>query len=166
MNKKGHIGTLLLVFGALVLVVFALYSMISFNSDLSKKKAELRAISDKSESTHKFTLKFVSVMINDSLNESLSKGTVFGNNDFEVKFNESFRKLADAKRGGEINTNIYAKIALGDYSLVLNDGKYQLMIFDVFENYNSNNNEVRYSYSLKVIFDENRVYSLEEFMRS
>ena len=41
MNKNGHLGTLLLVFGALILVSYSLYMMYSFNSNLSKSKIEL-----------------------------------------------------------------------------------------------------------------------------
>lgn len=156
MNKKGHIGTLLLVFGALVLVVFALYSMISFNSDLSKKKAELRASSDFAEASHKFVLKGFEDILGKSISDSKSSS------EFEKSFNTSLKKYASEKRESGLNTNIYAKMVLGDYSLILKDGKYELMIFDVFENYNMNNNEVRYSYSLKVIFDKNKVYLLEE----
>jgi len=155
MNKKGHIGTLLLVFGALVLVVFALYSMISFNSDLSKKKAELRASSDFAEASHKFVLKGFEDILGKSISDSKSSS------EFEKSFNTYLKKYASEKRESGLSNNLYAKLSLGDYSLTLKDGKYELIVSEVSENYNLDNNEVTYAYSLKAIFDKTKVNSVK-----
>lgn len=158
MNKKGHVGTIMLVIGAFLLVVSSLYFMLSSNTDLSLIKAQLRSSSDFVDVSHSYLIKDIKNIIDNSINESNSSIN------FEMSFNESLKKFASEKRTSGLNNNLYAKIALGNYSLQLIDGKYNLIVPDVFENYNFDNNEITYSYSLKVVFDKEKVISIEEIV--
>lgn len=158
MNRRGHTGTIMLVIGAFFLVVFALYIMLSNNTDLSLIKAELRSASDYSAASHSLLIKEFRDIINKSIDEA--KSSV----DFEMSLNESLKKYANEKRSSGLGNNLYAKIVLGEYSLVLKEGKYEIVVSDVSENYNMNNNEVSYSYSLNVVFDKDKVISIEQIM--
>jgi hypothetical protein len=158
MNRQGHVGTILLVIGAFILMVFALYTMISNNTDLTKIKTELRNPTDQANVNHEFILKNAYNIINQSAFES--KNAL----DFEKSFNELVRKYAFDLRESGLNTNLYAKLSLGNYSLTSNESNYEILISDVKENYNLGNNEIMRSYSLKVIFDKDGIVSLEEYL--
>lgn len=160
MNRKGHLGTLLLVFGALILVGYALFVMIGFNGNINEKENELKELSDKSSFTHEqILLESVKEMVLESVEVSKDNNA----DEFEKSFNDFFMELALQERASGLNTNIYAKISMGDYSLDFDGSKYELIIYDVFENYASGLNEARFLYSLRVLFDRERVISIETF---
>ncbi len=156
MNRRGHTGTVLLVIGAFLLVVFALYVMLSSNTDVSLIKAELRGASDFAEASHSYLIKEMRFILDRSIVDSKLSA------DFEKSFNELLKKYASEKRTAGSNNNLYAKLALGQYSLSLKDGKYEIIVSGISENYNLNNNEITSSYSLKVIFDKTKVLSIEQ----
>ncbi len=161
MNRRGHLGTLLLVFGALILVSVSLFVMYDFGSEVDKHKSELRAVTSKSDALHKFLLKDFENMVFESITLSKGKNEL----EFEKNFNESFKSIAFREREKKvrnINTNLYAQISLGNYSLkfVELSGKYELVVGDVFEKTDFENHEIKYLYSVKVIFDKEKIYSV------
>ena len=156
MNRKGNIGTALMPLLALILFVNALFVMNGFNEDFSKKKSELRILSDKSSTEHELIeLKFKEAVLNSI---SASNGSL----DFESSFKSNLSSFAEVERVSGLNTNLYGKLANGEYSLISIDDRYELLIFDVFENYGYANNELKYAYSVKIIFDEMKVISFEK----
>lgn len=159
MNKRGHVGTIMLVIGALFLVIVSLFMMVSSNTDLSLIRSELRASSDFAEANHKYLLSSINKIVVDSINESNNSS------DFEKSFNESLKKYASDQRASGLNNNLYAKLSLGQYSLLSEAGNYELVVSDISEKYNLNNNEISYSYSLKIIFGRDKVISVQEFMK-
>ena len=158
MNRRGHLGTLLLVFGAFILVGYALHAMLSFGGDISKIKAELRALSGKSVAVHKDVLINIEKMVFKAIASSTSV-------DFEKTFNECIKKLAEEKRASGLNMNVYAKLALGNYSLTFDSvtAKYTLVVNNVFEQTAVENNNVRYLYNLEILFDKSHVISVKSF---
>lgn len=156
MNRKGHVGTIMLVIGALLLVISSLFMMVSSNTDLTLIRSELRASSDFAEASHDYLIKDIREVLNKLLSESRNS------TNFEVSFNASLKKYASEKRSSGLNNNLYAKLALGDYSLLSSDGKYELLISEISENYNLNNNEIKYSYSLKIVFNKDGEISVEK----
>ncbi len=156
MNRRAHVGTVLLVIGAFLLVVTSLFMMVSNNTDLTLIKSELRASSDFASASHDYLINDVKDIIGKSIGGS--KGSI----DFEKSFNESLKKLANEKRTSGLSNTLYAKLVLGDYSLLKIGENYEIVVLDVFENYDLNNNEVTYSYSLKVVFDSERVISIDK----
>lgn len=156
MNRQGHVGTVLLVIGAFLLVIASLFMMVSSNTDLSLIKAELRQSSDFAQASHKHLLDSIKEIIVSSIDGSKSSL------EFEKSFNESLKRYSTEKRASGLNTNLYAKLSLGDYSLTLKDGKYEIIVSGIFENYNLNNNEITYSYSLRIDFDKAGFISMKE----
>lgn len=157
MNRKGHIGTALLPVLALILVINSFVVMSSFNSDVVKIKSEFGSLSGRANAEHNLIIENIEVGLNQSI--ELANITLF-----EQDLNKFVKEFANTKRDSSLNTNLYAKIALGNYSLLKNRDSYELTVLDVFENYNLNNNEVAYSYSLKVVFDKDKVISIEEIV--
>ncbi|MGV8131689.1 MAG: hypothetical protein ACP5N7_06340 [Candidatus Pacearchaeota archaeon] len=156
MNRRAHVGTVLLVIGAFLLVIASLFMMVSSNTDLSLIKAELRSSSDFAHVSHEYLLDSTNSIIVKAVSES--KDSL----EFEKSFNESLKKYANEKRASGLNTNLYAKLSLGDYSVVFKDGKYELLVTGIFENYNFKGNEIGYSYSLNVVFDRAGFISMKE----
>lgn len=153
MNRKGHIGTALIPFLFLVLIVNALIVMYGFSSEVDKTKAPVRLLIGKSYEGHENILNW----INKSVTESLLS---VDKTNFENSFKSKFSELANGIRDSELNTNLYAKIALVDYSFVLDDGRYNIVVKDVFETNVIENNEMKYNYSLTVLFDDSKVLDI------
>lgn len=155
MDRKGHIGTMLLPFIALILVVNALVVMHVFNGNIDEEKAQIRIVSDKAFVGHE--------LVFNSLNESVSESISNSNKeDFELSFRNLLKDSVEKLRNSGVNTNIYAKLAVQDYSLDLSNGVYELMVKDVFENYDNFNNEVSYKYSIRVLFDMDKIILIEK----
>lgn len=165
MNRRGHIGTLLLVIGALILVVSALYVMTRFGDDVSRVRSEMRSLSGKSSAVHENVLIDVEKIVNDAFVLSKDKLANFGDSEFEKLFNKSLKNLAGQERVSGLNMNVYARIALGNYSLNFDSvsGKYDLVVYDVFEQTNVENNNMRYVYNLEILFDKDHVISVKGF---
>jgi hypothetical protein len=156
MNRRGHIGTGLMPLIALALFVNAWVVMYGFDVDLTKSRADLRAIEEKSSFTHKF--------VKDELNKTFLEAIAQSDkSNFELSFNNSLRQSANNLRNSGLNTNLYARIALGEYTLTKNGENYTLIVKDVFENEASGVNEISYFYSLRINFDKTKVVSIEEF---
>lgn len=162
MNRRGHIGTALMPFLALILIVNALFIMQDFNSDISKKRAELRAFSDKSGAEHNAIIEIVKSSILESIATASSGG--LDRADFEEAFNKTLREIINPQRISGINTNVYAKIANGEYAISKNAaGNYVLIVNGVFDKSSFAVNEATYYYSIEVVFDRTKVLSIKEF---
>ncbi len=157
MNRSGHIGTLLLVLGALVLVGVALFNMVNFSGDVSKIREELHLLSNEFIAVHEYNLLNIEMLVSKSIVSS--KNSM----DFEDAFNVSLKSLAGLERVAGLNTNVYAKLALGNYSLNFDGVNYTLVINDIFEQTNVKNNEGRYIYNLHVVFSKASVISMGVF---
>lgn len=155
MNRKGHIGTFLISVLYLILAINLLFVMAIFNEDISLISGEIEVLNQKSEASHELVLFNLNSSISDSISSSRSA------TNFEKAFNESLKALAEQKRASGLNTNLYGKIATGNYTLTFSGLRYELVVSDVFEDYKEGNNEVRYSYSMLAVFDKEKVISLD-----
>ena len=158
MNRRGHIGTLLLVFGALILVGYALFVMLGFGDDFDKKKAELNALSEDSNAEYKLLEVKIGELIDNAITLSKDKGN------FESSFRDSLKTLAEKERFSGQNSNVYAKLtSKEEYQLYFNGENYVLFASELFNQINVGNNEVRYNYNLIVVFNENSIVSFSIF---
>lgn len=158
MNKRGHIGTALLPFIAFILIINAFYVMYTFNGKLDSYASELNSVVDLSLAEHESVKKNIVYSVSEAISSISSEDKS------DLKFEDAFKKALSEKietyRSSGQNTNIYAKLSLGNYGLSFNDGIYTLTASDIFEDSKYSNNEIRYSYSLKVVFDKNKVVSV------
>jgi len=154
MNNKGQIGSVLMVFGALILVVIALLAMLSFKEGVDNSRIQLKSLSESAIAKHNYLKNDFNSLVLESIESSKES------NNFENSFNESLKELAEAKRSSNQNNNFYAKLALGDYSLSFENGNFRIIIFELFEDYSVKNNELRYNYSFNILFNKEGI--LEE----
>lgn len=155
MNRRGNLGVLLTPFIAFILIVMALFNMVTFNGNLSDEKASLNILNLKSDKTHDLFEQSLREIVNLSIENS--KTSV----DFVKSFNESFKNLASEKRGSNLGTNLYAKIALGEYLVRETTSGYEIIVSEIFEDYAIQNNELRYFYSIRILFDKQKVISVD-----
>src|SRR3989344_1389917 len=155
MNRRGHIGTMLMVFGALILVINALLVMQSFKFDISKTRADFRLTADKLEGIHEYIIKNVKNLTEEAI--FISKDSA----DFENSFNNSLKVLAEKERMNGLDANLYAKLALGQYSLNFDGVNYALVVDGIFEQVIVEKNEAKYNHNLKILFNKTAVISIE-----
>ncbi|MGV8142424.1 MAG: hypothetical protein ACP5NS_02195 [Candidatus Pacearchaeota archaeon] len=159
MYRKGHVGTLLLVLGALILSVAGLFSFYSFGEDVRLKNVEFRELSLESKKMDSLIENGVQRIILSSL--SLSKNSLA----FEAKFNDSLKELAQAERVDSKygNNNVFAKLANLDYILSYDGKEYTLNAKNLFYTVKSSNglNSITRKFDLKVVFDKEKIISVK-----
>lgn len=159
MNRKGHIGTLLLVLGALVLVTAGLFAFSSFGNKIKLKDAEFRGLSLES--------KQMDSLVKNGVREIVSKSILSSkdSSDFELSFNNSLKRLSEIERIGSTysDNNVFAKIAKLNYILKNEGSNYTLEIKDLFYAVKSEDglNVITRNFALRVIFDKERVVSVD-----
>ena len=160
MNRRGHIGTALIPVLALILVVNALFVMNGFNEGLGKARAEIRAVNSKALAEHKLIEQNVNASVWASIAIASSGGE--SNKNFDNSFKKALSDVINQQRNSGINTNVYAKLANGEYSLKIDGKNYVLIVSEVFDKTVLGVNEVTRFYSLKVVFDKSKLISIEE----
>jgi len=154
MNHKGHIGSMMMALGASILVIYALMVMVNFERNISKESLELSILSEINKLNHESNIDNLRTIIFQAIINS--KET----DNFEELFNESLKSLADSQRTKSQNTNLYAKLALGDYSLTFDGTNYILIIKDIFQETTRAMNEIKYSYSLSISFNKEGIITI------
>lgn len=154
LNRRGHLGTILLVIGTLVLVVYALFALQDTQGNASSIRQELHPLTTNALTLHRV----VQLSVRDMVNEAIV--TSRDASDFETLFKSKLQELARSRQSPTQTTNMYARIANGKYSLTFADGRYVLVVNDIFEKTVAGYNEVVYKSSLEVIFDKTKVISV------
>ena len=159
MNKKGHLGTILLVFGALILVITALMSFSNFGNESNYRRDRLRGLSFNNENMEKSIFKEIDLIVKQSIDFAKFSS------DFENDFKISFAKLAEQERGSDkfASNNVFVKIANSDYASSNNGKNYTILMKDLFYITESADklNKITNSFSLKIVFDKEKVISIE-----
>ncbi len=122
MNRRGHIGTILMVFGALLLVGVTLYSFYGFKDDIKSLDAEFRGMSIEMEDTRDKIGNYMTTLIFESIKQaSLNK--------FEEDFKNKLKELTKIEVGQEdfkksfknlfenIRDNVFVKIIDGEFKV-------------------------------------------------
>ena len=68
---------------------------------------------------------------------------------------------AEKERMNGLDANLYAKLALGQYSLNFDGVNYALVVDGIFEQVIVEKNEAKYNYNLKILFNKTAVISIE-----
>ncbi|MEK6846769.1 MAG: hypothetical protein AABY16_01235 [Nanoarchaeota archaeon] len=155
MNRQGHIGTIALVFGALFLVGFALYSFYWFSENANVRRLQLRQIGFEAVDGEK--------IVKDALVEAVNNAITFSKDatDFKTVFENKLKELAQTKRGQEVFGNVFSTIADGRYTLELVGDNYVLVINDLFYKVSVDKNEAVNNFNLRVVFNKSGVVSAE-----
>ena len=159
LNRRGHIGTLLMVIGALVLVIAALFSFVGFKDEVVKTKQELRQLSFEINYDFSITKATLESIILKSI-ETAKTGA-----DFKGKFEESLKTNANLERNSDVNNNLFGKLANGDFVINTEGNGYILKVQDLQIKNELGKNEVIYHFDLAVKFDKNKVISIDKIPR-
>lgn len=159
MNRRGHLPTILLLFAALILTMFAIVSFLNF-------KGETTSLSENMVSTWKsldFKQRYVSESLNLLINEALQKSVGadnFGNSYLDIdKFKEEFiLEAAERDRlDPDLTGNFFGKIRNGDFTLENDDEAYILTFEDLFVKSILTKNEIKRHFDLVRKFDKRGV---------
>ncbi len=167
MNRRGHIGTVLMVFGALLLVGVALYSFYGFKENIKSIDAEFRGLSLEMWDFRNMILNYMNVLISESIKQS-------NPNNFEETFKDKLKELTIS--GGGKNTdnsyefvknNVFAKIVDGEFTVEKFDdvGNYLLSIRNLSFSINTKDeekgiNSINYNFNITSKFNNKWVESL------
>ena len=145
MNKKGHVGTLLLFFGALVLVAAALFSFVSFKNDFDYRADELVILSNQID----FAQKYIEYVFEDMVDKTLAN--IDDNFDEDV-FRANFERIAKERNLNDgVADDFYAKIERGEYEVDLEENK--IVIEDVKISAEAGENEISREFGLVFEFE-------------
>lgn len=155
LNKKGHIGTTLLVFGALILMVLTLFTFVSFDDEVEARMDLFKEIHKSGDFESKLLERGFKVFISGeilNLKNSLN---------FEDDFKKSFEKYAGKKRG-KLDTNFYGKIVNGDYKFIEDKGNYTLILEDLFLKKETDKIVMKKNFGFVVEFDRKMIKKFEK----
>jgi hypothetical protein len=156
MNKKGHLGTVLMVFGALVLTVTALFTFVSFKDDVGDSRAEFRKLSF----DFKYNSQEISFILNRVVQNSIDVAKQ--EDDFKVEFEKNLRLNAEKERNKVNVGDLLGKIANGDYDLKESGEKYSLEVRDVSVKLVFDSGEIHRNFDVLVEFDKTDVKKISE----
>jgi hypothetical protein len=112
MNKRGHVGTLLLFFGALVLVGVALFSFVSFNNDVKSISGDIDIVVNQIN----FAYRFNEIVFDEMADEAF--GMSEGELEFEKVFRENFEGIArERKLNDGVTDIVFDRIESGKYEV-------------------------------------------------
>jgi hypothetical protein len=146
-NKRGHIATTLLFFGALVLVAVTLFSFVSFSDDIDDVGKEFEDLSKAG-----FSEDYVRYLFDDMVkkaNEDIDLDPSVENENFEDEFMKSFEKIAlERNLDDGISDVLFDKIEKGEYDVNLERVEIKGLEFVI----EAGNHVVRRKVDLKFIF--------------
>ena len=157
LNRRGHIGTVLMVFGALILVITALFAFNRVGDSASSYRVNLRTLSQKSLEDNRY----IQLAVKQIFNEAIRVST--GSPNFEADLKKQLSANSQEFSASGQDTNVFAKIVTGEYSLVNNEKEYTFLIKDLFYTTLSEDglNKITKNFALKIKFDKEKVLSVE-----
>lgn len=152
MNRRGHIPTILLFVLALALVLTAWWTFLSYGKNLE--------VAGNSINEAIINLNFKQDYVESSLRKMIEDSIALSDkNDFLDSFNRVLKEqVTEEKRTGDFG-NLFGRIKNGDYDLVLQEGRYNLSVGEVFVSSKVGKNELRRKFDLNILFDENGLLS-------
>ena len=133
LNRGGHIGTVLMVFGALALVIAALFALQNVRSDAADLRVQSRALVVDALVNHKVNL----LLVRDLISRAVKENIGVDDGAFEAAFRVSLSALAAPLRSSEQSSkinNVFGKLSVGSYPPLKIDGEYYILtIADTFD---------------------------------
>lgn len=155
MNNKGHVGTVMLVFGALILVGVSLVTFLEFKTDVRLLDADFRGLTLETRDTRALIFNRVSFIISESI--KLSKDSL----DFENEFRRNLIELSQKERDSlkDVQNNVFAEIANGKFTLEKNGEDYVLSVKDLFFSLKTTNSvsSAEYKFDINSKFNKDSV---------
>ena len=148
LNRRGHLGTMLMVFGALILVGAALYGFATFNDKSGGAEEDLTKLIFGFDFNKRYIENSFKIMVR------ISAGEV-GEGDFEKLFCEKVKEKAKSKRVlWKEKTNFFGKVEEEKCELIdLGDGKFKYEVKDIFVESKVGSNKLKKEFDLSLGFE-------------
>jgi hypothetical protein len=158
MNRRGHVGTVLMVFGALLLVMAALYSFYGFKTEIRLLDADFRGLSLQTRDIRYLFSNKITILVSESV--KLSTNSVNFKEDFRKNLMELSKKERDSFK--EIQNNVFAKLVNGQFTVEPSGEIWVLSVKDLFFSLNAENSvsSSEYKFNIESNFDKQKVISL------
>ena len=153
LNKKGHIGTTLMVLGALVLVIATLYSFAIFSDKTGEERENLNEFI----SSFSFEQKYVPIVFEDMIEEAIMEAKE--KEKFEEGFRISLKQIAERRRDEKRKTNLFAKIINEPLDLTEREGDYVLVLDGVFVKFEEDKSVIERKFDFEIIFNGAEIIS-------
>jgi len=153
LNRKGHIGTTLMVMGALVLAISTLYSFAIFSDGTTEEREKL----DDFFSSFSFEQKYVPIVFEDMVKEAIEE--VNHDGEFSESFEIYLKKIAERRRDEERKTNLFAKIINEPLDLIKKETTYVLVLEDVFVKFEEDKSVIERRFNFEIEFSEFEIIS-------
>ena len=146
LSRRGHAGTVLLVFVALILIGVALYTFVTFKNTISVDASALQKLSNDVAYSRVFVRGAFEISARDAHLTALRDGA-----SFEPAFRARMTQLAEQQRETWKNkTNLFGELSTGDYTISHVVGSYVVTVPDVFVTQTSEKTELHYTTTLTV----------------
>ncbi len=151
LNRRAHVGTLLLVFCSFFLMGAAIYSMLSFKGNFNDGSKDLQKLS--------YELAYNRAFIIGTARSLVFRAVVSASSlpDFKKEFESSLQALAEKKRTNFTTGDAIFKISFGNYRIVQNGDKYSLFVDDVSYVVRDGATEIKNTFSFGIVFDKTGV---------
>ena len=152
LNRKGHVGTILMVLGAIVLVVTTLFSFSIFSEITGGEKIKLNYFI----SEFSFEQKYSSIVLKDMVREAILEAKEKEN--FEKEFENELKKIAERRRSPEIS-NLFGKIINEPFELTKLNNNYIWTMDEVFINVEQDKSYIERKFNFKIEFNKSQTIS-------
>ncbi len=153
LNKKGHVGTILMVLGAIVLVVTTLFSFSIFSDNAANEKTKLNYFI----SEFSFEQKYISVVLKDMVEEAIYETNAEDN--FTNEFENSLKEIALRRRDSDRKTNLFGKLINEPLNLTSRESDYILSVNNIFVKLEKDKNFIERDLNITLVFNESEVLS-------
>jgi hypothetical protein len=160
LNKRGHIGTTLLVFVAFILIVVTLFVFVSFDNEVGRRGQLVKEIHQGYDYESRSLEKDLRVFIKSAILDLKESGN------FKDDFLIALKKFAGEKDRGNSETNFRTNL----YGKIINDAKLEevgtgineLVLEGVFIEKKTEAVVLKTTFDLKVRFDREKIISFDK----
>ncbi len=167
MNRQGHVGTILMVFGALLLVGVALFSFQGFKNNIKSLDSDFRGLSIEMGDLENIVFRYMETFILESIKQSKDSNNF--EETFKIKLKEltkqemekNYFKNTEDKNLNPIKDNVFAKIVSGNFIVEKSGdkGDYVLSVKDLTFSMNTGSdgksvNSIDYKFSITSKFNK------------
>jgi hypothetical protein len=151
MNRKGDLPTILLFVATLVLMVFALFSFVTFEGGFGEKSGDFAEVVGVVEFNQKYMIKKGEMIARESIKS--------GEEDLKNKFMEISAEKDIGYSGADV---FFEKISKGEFSFLSLGNEYLLSVEDMEVSHKVGENSVNRSFDMEMRFDsEGKVLRIE-----
>jgi len=143
MNKRGDIPLFLVFIGTILLVILALATFATYNGRLERPLDNINSLGNSVEILQDYLVSLSKIGMQEALNSSSQKDP-----------SSSFKDYISKNEIRGINTNYYALVRNGKFSIGANEGNYELKIDNVYVKSEIDSGSLLRTFNITLKFEE------------